>query len=178
MENATQPKKGKFLISLIIQALLAIGIGLAFLLNPDGMVTTSSYIIGIVLIIYGAMESISGFKAKKDYNFGQLVINDGIISIIIGLILIFWPNLGPNMVMIILGAWIIIGGLIQLVIANKFKDNSGSRNVRGVLAIILGVLIIFNPSDSVQLVSMTIGGLSLIYGLFLLFQIIRFGKDK
>jgi uncharacterized membrane protein HdeD (DUF308 family) len=178
MENNTEAKKGDIFIFLVIKALLAIGLGMGFLLNPEGMINTSSYIIGIVLIVYGVIESIDGFKVKKDFNFGQLIISDGIGSIIFGAVLIFWPNLGPSVVMVIIGLWILISSIIQLVIANKFKDKAGSRNVRGVLMLILGGLIIFNPSDSVQLVSMVIGGLSLIYGLYLLYKILRFANVK
>ena len=95
-----------------------------------------------------------------------------------GLILVFWPNLGPNLVMIILGVWIILGGLIQLFIANKYKDQVGGRNIRGIITIVLGAIIVFNPSSSVQLVSMIIGALGLLYGIYLLFLIFNFGKSK
>lgn len=178
MEDQTKSKKEDLFIFLVIKALLAIGLGMAFLLNPDGMLSTFSYIVGIVLIVYGVIEIFNGIKAKKEFSFGNLIIEDGLMNIIVGLVLVFWPNLGPNMVMIILGLWIILGGIIQLVIANKYKDKIGGRNFRGIITIILGAIILFNPSESVQLFSMIVGGLSLLYGLFLLVRIVRFGKVK
>ena len=178
MENQTKPKKSDIFIFLVLKSLLAIGLGLSFLLNPNGMITTFSYIVGVVLIVYGIIEMVNGFKVKKEFKFGTLIIEDGILNIIIGAILIFWPNLGPNMVMIILGLWIVLGGVIQLVIANKYKNNRSGRNLRGILTLILGGLILFNPSDSIELFSMIVGFLSLVYGLFLLVRIIRFGKNS
>jgi uncharacterized membrane protein HdeD (DUF308 family) len=179
MENQAESKKGgDVFIFLLFKALLAIGLGLAFLLNPQGMISSFSYLVGIILIIYGIIETISGIRTRRQFRFGTLVIEDGLLNIIIGLVLIFWPNLGPNVVMIILGFWILIGGVIQLVIANKYKNNRAGRNLRGLLTVILGAIIIFNPSDSVKLISMLVGWLSLVYGLFLVVQIIRFGKNS
>lgn len=178
MEEQAKANNGDIFIFLVIKALLAIGLGMAFLLNPNGMLTTFSYIVGIVLIVYGAIETYNGLKAKKEFSFGNLIVEDGLMNIIIGLVLVFWPNLGPNMVMIILGIWIILGGIIQFIIANKYKNNVGSRNFRGIITLILGAIILFNPSESVQLFSMVVGGLSLLYGLFLLVRIVRFGKNK
>ena len=176
MNNQASTKKGQVFIFLVLKSLLAVGLGLAFLLNPQGMISTFSYLVGFVLIIYGIIESVNGFKLKKEFSYANLVIEDGILNIIIGLVLIFWPNLGPNIVMIILGLWILLGGIIQLIIANKYKDKIAGRNLRGILTVVLGGIIIFNPSDSVNLFSMVVGFMSLLYGLFLLVQIIRFGK--
>jgi uncharacterized membrane protein HdeD (DUF308 family) len=176
MEKQSASKMAPVFIFLVLKSLLAVGLGLAFLLNPQGMITSFSYLVGIILIIYGVVETINGIRTRKEFKFGTLIIEDGLLNIIIGLVLIFWPNLGPNMVMIILGFWILLGGVIQMVIANKYKNRVGGRNLRGLLTIILGAIIIFNPNDSVTLFSMIVGWLSLVYGLFLLVQIIRFGK--
>lgn len=178
MENQNKAVKDDIFIFLVVKSLLAIGLGLSFLLNPNGMITTFSYLVGAVLIVYGIIEAINGIKVKKEFRFGLLIIEDGVLNIIIGAILIFWPNLGPNMVMIILGLWIVLGGVIQLVIANKYKNNRSGRNLRGILTLILGGFILFNPSDSVELFSMIVGFLSLVYGLFLLVRILRFGKNN
>jgi uncharacterized membrane protein HdeD (DUF308 family) len=165
-------------ITLLIKSLLAIGLGLAFLLNPHGMITTFSYLIGIVLIVYGLLELFKGIKTRKVIRFGNLIIEDGLMNMLVGSILVFWPDLGPNLVMILLGSWFVLGGIIQLVIANKFKDKITGRNIRGFLTVILGAIIIFNPSDSVRFLSMFIGGVCLIVGLYLLVIIFRLGKSK
>jgi len=177
-ESDLKSVKKELLVFLILKALIAIGLGMAFLVNPNGMITTFSYIIGIALIIYGLVETVNGIKSRKEFTFSNLIIEDGLMNIIVGLILVFWPNLGPNLVMIILGVWIILGGLIQLFIANKYKDQVGGRNIRGIITIVLGAIIVFNPSSSVQLVSMIIGALGLLYGIYLLFLIFNFGKSK
>lgn len=179
MEEAqANVKKRDILVFLILKALLATALGIAFLINPEGMVTSFSYLIGIGLLVYGVIETINGLRSRKEVTFGNLIIEDGLMNVIVGLVLLFWPNLGPNLVMIILGVWILLGGLIQLFIANKFKDQVAGRNFRGFITIVLGGFIIFNPSTTVSLFSMIIGAISLLYGIYLLFLIFNFGKNK
>ena len=161
-----------------LKALLAIGIGLAFLINPIGMVSTFSYLLGIALLIFGATNIYNGLKVKKETSYWMLLTEDGVLQVIVGIVLLTWPQLTPNMIMIILGVWIILGGIIQFVIANKYKDGLTQRNFRGILAIILGGIIVFNPDAGVKIFSMIIGALSLIYGLYMVVLLMRIGKEK
>jgi uncharacterized membrane protein HdeD (DUF308 family) len=80
--------------------------------------------------------------------------------------------------MIIIGVWIIFGGIIQLIIANKYKDGAGPRNFRGIIAIILGGVIIFNPDEGVKIFSMIFGAMSFLYGIYMVYLLINFGKTK
>lgn len=179
METESNIKQSSLFFPLIgIKALVAIAIGLAFLINPMGMVTTFSYLLGIALLIFGATSIYNGIKLKEEASFWALLIEDGILQVVVGIILLAWPDLTPNVIMIIMGIWIILGGMIQIIIANKYKDGPGSRNFRGILAVILGGIIIFNPGAGVRIFSMIIGAMSLMYGIYMVFLLMRFGKSK
>jgi len=178
MENSdSQNKSGTGLFILIgIKALLAIGIGLAFLVNPMGMVSTFSYLLGIALLIFGVTNIYNGLKVKNETSYWMLLTQDGVLQVIVGIVLLAWPQLTPSLIMIIMGIWIILGGIIQFVIANKYKDGLTQRNFRGILAIILGGIIVFNPDAGVKIFSMIIGALSLLYGLYMVVLLMRLGK--
>ena len=179
METEKQKKQTSVLFILIgLKALLAIAIGLAFLVNPMGMVTTFSYLLGIALLIFGTTSIYNGIKLRDEASFWALLIEDGILQLIIGIILLAWPGLTPSLIMIILGIWIIFGGIIQMIIANKYKDGANHRNFRGILAIILGGIIILNPAEGVKIFSMIFGAMSLLYGLFMVYLLMQFGKAK
>lgn len=180
MENSDNQKKGSTTIFFLLglKALLAIGIGLAFLINPMGMVSTFSYILGIALLIFGVVNIYNGLKVKKETSYWMLLAEDGVLQLIVGIVLLAWPQLTPSLIMIILGIWIILGGIIQFVIANKYKDGLAQRNFRGILAIILGGIIVFNPDAGVKIFSMIIGALSLFYGLYMIVLLLRLGKVK
>jgi len=171
--------RGSVLFMLIgLKALLAIAIGLAFLINPIGMVTTFSYLLGIALLIFGATSMYNGIKLREEASFWPLLIEDGILQVFVGIVLLAWPGLTPNLIMIIIGIWIIFGGIIQIIIANKYKDGTSHRNFRGILAIILGGIIVFNPAEGVKIFSMIFGAMSLLYGLYMIYLLMRFEKAK
>ena len=177
--NNNQKNSGTTLFILIgLKALIAIGIGLAFLINPMGMVSTFSYLLGIALLIFGVANIYNGLKVKNETSYWMLLTEDGVLQVIVGIIFVAWPELPTNLIMIILGIWIILGGIIQFVIANKFKYGLAQRNFRGILAIILGGIIVFNPDVSVKIFSMIIGAFSLIYGLYMVVLLMRIGKEK
>jgi uncharacterized membrane protein HdeD (DUF308 family) len=179
METESSSKQTSSLFILIgIKALLAIGIGLGFLINPMGMVSTFSYLLGIALLIYGVITIYNGFKIKEIESFWALIIEDGVLQVIVGIVLLAWPELTPGIIMVIIGLWIIAGGVIQMVIANKYKDGTGQRNLRGLVGIVLGGILVFNPGTSVEIFSMIIGALSLLYGIYMVFLLMRFGKTK
>ncbi len=180
MENSNNQNDGSttlfFLLGL--KALIAIGIGLAFLINPLGMVSTFSYLLGIALLIFGVTNIYNGLKVKNETTYWMLLTEDGVLQVIVGIVLLAWPQLTPNLIMIILGIWIILGGIIQFVIANKYKDGLTQRNFRGILAMILGGIIVFNPDAGVKIFSMIIGAMSLLYGLYMIILLMRIGKAK
>lgn len=180
MENSNDQKNGGTTLFILIgiKALIAIGIGLAFLINPMGMVSTFSYLLGIALLIFGVVNIYNGLKVKNETSYWLLLTEDGVLQVIVGFVLVFWPELPTNLIMITLGIWIILGGIIQFVIANKYKDGLTQRNFRGILAIILGGIIVFNPDTSVKIFSMIIGAMSLLYGLYMVFLLMRLGKAK
>jgi uncharacterized membrane protein HdeD (DUF308 family) len=179
METVNNKKQNSlFFVLTSIKALLSIAIGLAFLINPMGMVTTFSYLLGIALLIFGATSIYNGIKLKPEASFWALLIEDGILQLIVGIILLAWPGLTPNLIMIILGIWIIFGGIIQMIIANKYKDGTSHRNFRGILTIILGGILIFNPDKGVRLFSMIFGTMSLLYGIYMIYLLLNFGKTK
>ena len=180
MENIdNQTKSSPTLFFLLgLKALIAIGIGLAFLINPLGMVSTFSFLLGIALLIFGVTNIYNGLKVKNETTYWMLLTQDGVLQVVVGIIFVAWPELPTNLIMITLGIWIILGGIIQFVIANKYKDGLAQRNFRGILAIILGGIIVFNPDTSVKIFSMIIGALSLFYGLYMVVLLMRLGKAK
>ena len=175
-ENSQKNVSKWYFTYIFIKALLAIGIGLAFLLNPVGVISSLSYLLGVALVIFGLINIINGVKVKKDSPHWILLSEDGFIQVVVGLILVFWPKLAPSMIFVVLGIGIIFGGIIQLVIANKYSVEKFQRNFQGIIAIVLGSYIVMNPETGATIFSMVFGGLSVIYGIWMVILLLRFEK--
>ena len=88
MENSNDQKNGGTTLFILIglKALIAIGIGLAFLINPMGMVSTFSYLLGIALLIFGVVNIYNGLKVKNETSYWLLLTEDGVLQVIVGII--------------------------------------------------------------------------------------------
>lgn len=85
----------------------------------------------------------------------------GIVSIVMGLIVLFWPGPTLFVVAILFAIYLIISGLFLVVSTFGAADHSGWWRllsfVAGVLSIILGVIAIRNPAESIILLAIWIG---------------------
>lgn len=117
---------------------------------PDLSSQVISIIIGIYIIVHGIVLMILSFSANKYYTpfFGVM---SRVLSIILGIILIAMPNVLSTIFVIALGIWIILSSIdiISVAIASrKAIPNWGLLLVFGIIDLIAGLIILFNPFTS------------------------------
>ncbi|HET8971131.1 MAG TPA: HdeD family acid-resistance protein [Candidatus Nanopelagicales bacterium] len=88
-----------------------------------------------------------------------LLLFFGIVSIIAGLIAIFWP--GPTFVVVALffGIWLLVAGVLQIVQAFSHDRSGGSRGllaISGTLTLILGLLCFRGPLQAAYILLLLI----------------------
>ena len=92
----------------------------------------------------------------------RLALMGGVISIAIGLILMIWPQATLTVVAIMLGLWLLLGGVIQIAQAAFMPEgrSAGGRvllALSGIVLIMLGVVCMRNPANSLVLIGLMIG---------------------
>ncbi|MEV4411037.1 DUF308 domain-containing protein [Catellatospora sp. NPDC049609] len=95
---------------------LYIIVGVVCLRNLTGTVTLLAVILGIVWIVGGVAEIVTGFARTHGTwpKIGTVLL--GLLSVAAGLILFFWP--GPTLTVLVwvTGLWLIALGIIQLIL--------------------------------------------------------------
>lgn len=98
---------------------------------------------GALAIVFGAIGIIrSFFLIKKDKNWWILLL-EGILGIIVGIMVFAWPIKTSIFLVYFIGAWLIITGITAIAQGGTAK-NSGSI-VTGILGLMLGIFILFRP---------------------------------
>lgn len=150
--------------SILTSLVLAI-IGIVMIYNPQTTMQFISTILGIFFIVMGIIKLINYFVTKGN---SSLFTNDiawGIISIIIGLVVIVYSSTIENIFRIMIGIWIIYSGFTRLNLS--FKLRSVSQKVwtfvliLSVLMIIGGLYVTFYPGALI----VTLGVIILIYSI-------------
>ncbi len=111
--TVAEAKRGdKFFMSLLV-AVVCLIIGVLVLAQPEAGTKTILYLIAAWAIIYGIMIVMSGFEAPKgDSNLKWILVLTGVASIIIGIILFAVPGLGLWAIILIIGIYAIVQGIL------------------------------------------------------------------
>lgn len=121
-------------------------VGLVLLLIPGTLNKIIGILIGAALLIVGVLAIVKYTKEKV--NGSSLNLVSGILYSVLGVIIIIYPYSIINLVTICLGVYLIINGLLKLKLAlvlKKVTDKWIGTLVMGIITIILGLLLIFNP---------------------------------
>lgn len=92
----------------------------------------------------------------------------GILTIALGSILLFVPGLTMQTVIIIIGAMLVLSGLVTLVLSNRKRSGSinGFWSAQGIMTILFGIVFIASPSVMVKVFVIFLGIILLIMGFF------------
>ena len=101
-----------------------------------------------------------------------LLLISGIIGVIIGGLLIFWPGATLTVVTSIVGFFMIVTGVIRFFIA-VFDSHAQERwlmAIAGIVGIALGVIVMKNPESTIKVIALIVAVFWLVAGLVDLFR--------
>jgi uncharacterized membrane protein HdeD (DUF308 family) len=143
---------------------------IVFIKPAEALLTIATYL-GILALIAGIVLIILSL-AKKSGNW-QIWLAEGIINAIIGLLIVAFPKTTASLLIILIGLWITIFGIIQLTIYVRYRNTLPSHLIAllsSILSILVGVLLLFNPFEGAVLATVIIALYALIYGISRLYM--------
>jgi uncharacterized membrane protein HdeD (DUF308 family) len=117
--------------SYVARGIIALIFGILFIAYPGATLKTFITILGIFLLIDGAVNVVRSivFLFRKEQWGGTLIW--GIVSLLLGLILVNHTEFTLGFVAVLVGIWVIIMGIAEIAIAIDMPPESG----RGILAV-------------------------------------------
>jgi len=152
----------------ILRAISAIVLGVLLILCPENAILYVVITIGILFIIPGLLLLVNYFSSRKEKRPDMPLLFAGIGSLLFGVVLVAAPTLFVEILMILLGIILLLGGIEQIVVlvrARKKKTVSIVLYVVPLLILIAGVLVLFNPFNSAKTLFILIGITCLVYGI-------------
>ena len=145
----------------ILTALLYVALGCVALVMPDTMVRTLGYLIGVFLIVAGAVSMICYLLRDAHQNYFRNDFVYGLVLIAIGIIVLYRVDWIVALVPVILGVMVVASGCrkLQDVIDMK-RMEYGSWVLMLILAtlnVVFGVVIILNPFETAVLLFQLVG---------------------
>jgi len=159
-------------------SLLMILLGFVLYVNPTIAIKTVSWLIGLIFIIVGAL-SIYSYIKKDRITLLSFNLIYGIISAVVGLLVILNPFAIANILTVGLGIWLIVSGGLKVnysIRLKAIKEQSWALTlVVGIISIIFGLMVILNPFSKLILVEV-IGLFLIVYGIIDLTDILLLKK--
>jgi len=162
MEDIKKGMNKIFNVSIVTSVIILV-LGIFLFIQPDTIIRIVSIILGGIILIPGITSLIDYFKNKY-----QPSLITGIVTMIIGLILIINTELVASILPFILGIYFIINGINRLQYALELRRqrmNFTTSLVFSILIIICGILFIINPFSGALAITKVMGIFMIIYAL-------------
>jgi uncharacterized membrane protein HdeD (DUF308 family) len=144
---------GWFLLLLV--GLLSIVAGVIVLFKPSDSLATLAVIVGILLLIDGIIELVDSFF-RDTPNRGMVALF-GVITAIVGVLLIRHPVGGVTFVAILIALWLIAVGVIRFATAFDEPEHRGWFALLGLVEMVAGIVIVANPNIGYATLAILVG---------------------
>jgi len=105
-----------------------------------------------------------------------LLLIEGVIGILFGIVTLFWPGLTALALLYVVAFWAVFTGIARIVMAIMLRreiENEWSIALSGVLSVILGIVLILLPGAGLLAYTWLIGLLALALGIALIVYAFR-----
>jgi len=160
---------------LAFNGVIALLFGLMAIFSPLETLKVIIMYFGIVMLIVGIAMIIGVYtNMKSGVQYGNDLISS-VITIGIGAVLAFFTQESIQIFIIVFGVWAIILGIGQLVVMSSVQSPGNKKMllINGLITLVFGVLLFFNPFASASIVVVLTGILAIIIGIILIVLAIK-----
>ena len=159
----------RFFRSSIITSLILITLGLLLIFKSEATILLISYVIGGILIAIGVIAIIKFIQNAGKEQKNELDIVYGVVSIILGIIVIKNPEAIASIIPVILGISIILSSATKLQYALELRENKNklwkTTLVLALISTLCGIILLFNPFKAASYFTKIVGVFIVIYAI-------------
>ncbi len=152
----------------IVQAVLSIVLGLLLAVWPEITTITVVYILAACIAIWGIATLITYVRQRRQIDSTEGGLAFGIFLLIIALVVFIFPEAVAGFFSVILGALLVLSGLVNAVRSATLKKYGGNSWIGTLIISLLiaagGIVIIVNPFETAVTFVLVLGILLVIKG--------------
>lgn len=145
----------------LIASLLFLGIGIILATNPVITLNIITYVVEIVLMLWGIIAVINYIKVDSKYDAFGFGFVQAVICILLALFLIINSNIIISILPICIGIFMIFGSLARIQVAIKLNALGQRTSILYILLAILmftiGIVIVYNPFTTAAIIIQALG---------------------
>ncbi len=137
---------------LTVQGIAAILFGIAAVFWPGLTLVTFVYLFGLYLLVAGVLSVLGGLFSIGRRSTWVLTVLLGLVELGIGVYLLRHPGVTFELLIVLTGSALVVFGVFEAVVALAGKDQTAVGKtlalIAGVVAVLAGVLMFFQPAAS------------------------------
>ena len=153
----------------VVAGVLSLIAGVLAIVFPDITLLALALIAGINLLLLGIMALVSAVTSDRDPTVRVLGAMVGLLGVIAGVVVMRRPGESLLAIILILGVWFIVSGLVDAVRAFTTPEDRAFRALAAIADIALGILILALPDVSLVTLAVLAGIAFIIRGLFAIY---------
>lgn len=158
--------------SLVARGLLALGFGAVWLAVPTMSLTSAIISFGVYALADGGLALALAVKRPESQARRWPLAVQGLASTAVGLATVFRPLATASELALLVAAWAIITGSLELLSAGRLQqqglESAKLLGLKGVVALGLGGLVAISPASAVRALPVLLGAYALAVGGLLL----------
>lgn len=158
---------------ILLYGILLAVVGVAALAEPLATGVVTGFFVAYVLIVGGVLGIVAGFSGKG-WRSKWLDIAVGLLSLIIGLLVLWNPFVGAFSLVWAIGFWLVVIGVLEISAAVRSAHHRGWLILLGIIDVVLGIALLIAGPVTALLVLAAVIGISFIFrGVFLILFALR-----
>src|SRR6266576_4832035 len=134
---------------LALRGLVAVLFGVLAFMWPGATLITLVWLFGAFALVNGILSLVLAAKTPKGYPKVGSLIFGGLLGILAGLLAFVMPGITALGLLILIAAWAIVTGIMELVAAvslRKIINNEWLLILAGIASVVLGAIMLFQPA--------------------------------
>lgn len=151
-----------------IKGLILVALGIFFISHPEKAAVNLLYYIGLIMMFFGLIILINTIRTDKSHrnSIAAYLLPSGII--LSGIFLLFFAKHALIFFAFLAGLLILTDGISLLSLTGFSRSIGRLLSFFGIFSVLLGLLILMNPTSLIVLLSVLFGVIMILSGIFIL----------
>jgi uncharacterized membrane protein HdeD (DUF308 family) len=154
----------------VLRGVAAIVFGIIAIVFPDITITALAIVFGIYAIVdaIASFASAIGHRGADGWHRAAHAL-EGVLALAAGIIALVLPDLTAFALVILIGAWAIMSGIVEIAAAVRLRreiENEWLLAISGLLSIVAGIIILVWPDAGALAISWLVGTYAIVFGIF------------